>query len=348
MKLTTLFRLRKPDGTDPVNIEDFNDNFDVIDEELGKRLESTGAASDLTVAFEQASTRTNLKTGEKISASFGKIMKWFADLKAVAFSGSYNDLSNKPTIPSLANNCTTTAAGYGLDARQGKALNDRITQVSQSFQDGCDTIVAGCTSCGSTPSSNSPSAIVTAIKNIYNNRYNAGVSATKKGTATAGNVLSGKTFTSTAGVNLSGTMANRGALNWNPSGSESKTVSAGYYSGGTLSTANAYNAGVSAGKATVADLGVINASSQSGSNTRDSTFKLTKYSGYKNISTSNIIFMPVTWKNNGGTGKDMDSFWGPQVKSYDASTGTVTLRGASGTNYGWGASIASARFIIIK
>lgn len=137
MKLTTLFRLRKPDGMDPVNIEDFNDNFDVIDEELGKRLESTGAASDMTVAFEQASARTNLKTGEKISVSFGKIMKWFADLKTVAFSGSYNDLTSKPTIPSgaaasqaVANNCTTTAAGSVLDARQGKVLMDKANQLS--------------------------------------------------------------------------------------------------------------------------------------------------------------------------------------------------------------------------
>ena len=140
MKLTTLFRLRKPDGTDPVNIEDFNDNFDVIDEELGKRLESTGNASDMTTAFTQASTRTNLKTGEKISASFGKIMKWFADLKAVAFSGSYNDLSNKPSIPSgaaasqaVANNCTTTAAGSVLDARQGKVLMDKTNQLSSEL-----------------------------------------------------------------------------------------------------------------------------------------------------------------------------------------------------------------------
>lgn len=140
MKLTTLFRLRKPDGTDPVNIEDFNDNFDVIDEELGKRLESTGAASDMTVAFEQASARTNLKTGEKISVSFGKIMKWFADLKTVAFSGSYSDLSNKPSIPSgaaasqaVANNCTTTAAGSVLDARQGKVLMDKANQLSSDI-----------------------------------------------------------------------------------------------------------------------------------------------------------------------------------------------------------------------
>lgn len=121
MKLTTLFRLRKPDGTDPVNIEDFNDNFDVIDEELGKRLESTGAASDMTVAFEQASARTNLKTGEKISVSFGKIMKWFADLGTAAFQ-------------SVANNLTTTVAGSLLDARQGKILNDKYNQLNSEIK----------------------------------------------------------------------------------------------------------------------------------------------------------------------------------------------------------------------
>ena len=111
---------------------------------------------------------------------------------------------------------------------------------------------------------------------------------------------------------------------------------------------NRYNAGFNAGKATVVDLGIISASSQSGSNTRDSTFNLTKYSGYKNIGSGNIVFMPVSWSNNGGMGKDMDNFQGPAIKSYNASTGIVTLMGASGTGYGWGASIASARFVIIS
>lgn len=52
--------------------------------------------------FTQASTRANIESGETISTIFGKIKKWFADLKAVAFSGSYNDLSDKPTIANLA------------------------------------------------------------------------------------------------------------------------------------------------------------------------------------------------------------------------------------------------------
>ena len=104
------------------------------------KLGSTGDGSNLTSKFTQASSRANLSTGEKISESFGKIMKWFADLKAVAFSGSYNDLTSKPTIPSgaaasqaVANNCTTTAAGSVLDARQGKVLMDKANQLSSEI-----------------------------------------------------------------------------------------------------------------------------------------------------------------------------------------------------------------------
>ena len=44
----------------------------------------------------------------------------------------------------------------------------------------------------------------------YKGGYNAGVSATKKGTAVAGDVLSGKTFTNSGSVGASGTMANKG------------------------------------------------------------------------------------------------------------------------------------------
>lgn len=43
-------------------------------------------------SFSQAATRANLASGEKIPVLFGKIMKWFSDLKAVAFSGKFTDL----------------------------------------------------------------------------------------------------------------------------------------------------------------------------------------------------------------------------------------------------------------
>lgn len=68
-------------------------------QDISGKLDKTGDASTTTVAFSAASARENIKTGEKLSVILGKIAKWFADLKTVAFTGSYNDLANKPTIP---------------------------------------------------------------------------------------------------------------------------------------------------------------------------------------------------------------------------------------------------------
>ena len=68
-------------------------------QDISGKLDKTGDASSTTVAFSAASARENVKTGEKLSVIVGKIAKWFADLKTVAFTGSYNDLANKPTIP---------------------------------------------------------------------------------------------------------------------------------------------------------------------------------------------------------------------------------------------------------
>lgn len=75
-------------------------------QDITGKLDKTGDGSNVTVTFTQASTRTNVATGEKLSASLGKIAKYFADLKSVAFSGSYNDLSNKPSIPVVTNDLT--------------------------------------------------------------------------------------------------------------------------------------------------------------------------------------------------------------------------------------------------
>lgn len=63
--------------------------------------------SDATVKFTQAETRTNIQSGEDGKTLFGKIKKWFADLKPVAFTGSFRDLSDQPTIPSIGNGTLT-------------------------------------------------------------------------------------------------------------------------------------------------------------------------------------------------------------------------------------------------
>lgn len=69
------------------------------------------ATNDQTPTFTEASTRANIASGEKLSTLFGKIKKFFADLKTVAFTGSYNDLSNKPTSMQNPNSLTLTMNG---------------------------------------------------------------------------------------------------------------------------------------------------------------------------------------------------------------------------------------------
>lgn len=52
--------------------------------------------------FSAAANRVNLVSGEDLEVSLGKISKWLSDLKTVAFTGSYNDLTDKPTIPDIS------------------------------------------------------------------------------------------------------------------------------------------------------------------------------------------------------------------------------------------------------
>ena len=89
-------------------------------------LASDGNASNVTAAFTQASTRANLTTGEKLAVSLGKLMKWFADLKTVAWSGKYTDLTDKPTALKNPNALTLQMGGSNeqvYDGSEAKTFN---------------------------------------------------------------------------------------------------------------------------------------------------------------------------------------------------------------------------------
>ncbi len=119
-------------GTGTTNYEDL-DNKPSID---GTELSGNKSLADLgiqpkgnylektsTVGFTQATTRANISASDSIVTMFGKIAKWFADLKSVAFS--------TPT-----NNLLATVSGSALDATQGKVLNDKIEQMGSNIQYG--------------------------------------------------------------------------------------------------------------------------------------------------------------------------------------------------------------------
>ncbi len=104
------------------------------------------------------------------------------------------------------------------------------------------------------------------------------------GNATVADVLEGKTFSNSTQTGLTGTIKNRGTLNW--SGHNiTYNIPAGYYSGGTLDSRPSYNDGYNAG---------VNAAKS----------KL-KYSTY---SASAVIY-----NNNGGTVQQGEQYIGVDI-----------------------------------
>ncbi len=102
----------------------------VVTEELNKKLNKDGDASNVNAVFSQSTSRVNIASGEKLSVTLGKIQKFFADLKTAAFTGSYNDLLNKPSIPKVINNLSSTSTTDALSAVQGKNLYGYISTIN--------------------------------------------------------------------------------------------------------------------------------------------------------------------------------------------------------------------------
>ena len=88
-----------------------------LQEQINKKVESDGDASNTKVDFQISSGRENISTGETIGRIFGKVSKWLADLKPHAF---YD----------LIQNAATAATDRAVSAAVAKALQDQITALN--------------------------------------------------------------------------------------------------------------------------------------------------------------------------------------------------------------------------
>lgn len=70
--------------------------------------------AQITVEFEEATSRQSLNSGETINTLWSKVKRWLSDLKTVCFSGSYNDLSDKPTSLPANGGDADTVNGFGV------------------------------------------------------------------------------------------------------------------------------------------------------------------------------------------------------------------------------------------
>ncbi len=130
MQLTPNYNLKKPEGTDPVDIQDFNDNADLIDTALKKKAESSGGdISGMTVkTLDDITTEFPVpEAGESTKTFLGKVKKFFSDTK--------NWMTGVCLIGQIVNNCVTNNAKLPLSAAQGKVLMDLYTVLNTKIAD---------------------------------------------------------------------------------------------------------------------------------------------------------------------------------------------------------------------
>lgn len=128
MQLTPNYNLKKPEGTDQVDIQDFNDNADIMDAELKKKADSTGGdVSNMTIKTLEEPTSTQFpvpEAGESSKTFFGKVRKFMNDFK------SWN--TGVCMIGQIVNNCVTNNDKLPLSAAQGKVLMDLYSVLNQN------------------------------------------------------------------------------------------------------------------------------------------------------------------------------------------------------------------------
>lgn len=167
-------------------IEYTDDKFSKLDD---AKLDKTGDASNVTSDIQSATIRTNLTTGEKLAVSLGKIKKFFSDLKTVAFTGSYADLTEKPTSMTANGGNADTVNNHTVDTDvpEDAKFTDTVydTFVKSGTEAKAGLVPSPPTTAGTTrylredgtwtvPSSSIPDDTVTGIKGNAETEYRTG------------------------------------------------------------------------------------------------------------------------------------------------------------------------------
>lgn len=90
------------------------------------------------IPFTQATKRQNIASNENFGTILGKIQKWFADLKTVAFTGNYNDLSNRPALKTVAtsgsyNDLTDKPASLPANGGNAATVGGKSAETLQNY-----------------------------------------------------------------------------------------------------------------------------------------------------------------------------------------------------------------------
>lgn len=140
MLRTTYLNLKKPEGSDPINVQDFNDNADTIDTEVNARVKSSGGdiANTKVSAFTASTASYPVPAaGETPKVFMGKIKKFFEDFKS--FKDSI--VTKTMIINQILNDSTKAASAatvYSVNEKVDSAISD-LTQYYELMRGGTMT-----------------------------------------------------------------------------------------------------------------------------------------------------------------------------------------------------------------
>lgn len=281
MKTTTNYALKKPEGTDVVNVQDFNVNSDIIDGKL-KELETneiyyavaTGTANNYAIAV---SAITALYDGLAVCAKINIASTGAStiNINGLGAKAIVDSLGNPITSGGLKANTPYTLRYNGVNfILQGKGGGGNVTAdklligttatgdsgaiVGTMPDNGAINITPGTTAQAIPPGyisggtvagdSNLITGNIKAGSTIFGVAGKSSVVDTADGTTTADKILN--TYTGYVnGSKVTGTMANNGAVTITP-GATAKTIPPGYHNGsGTVATdVNLVTGNILAGK----------------------------------------------------------------------------------------------------
>lgn len=107
------------DGATPEGVKKYKLNLVLVQGATG----TVENIDSLAITFAQAAARENINTGDTFAILFGKIKKWFTDLKGLAFKDKVSwttDIDDRPSIPSKVSDLTNDS-GY-LTATAAKSV----------------------------------------------------------------------------------------------------------------------------------------------------------------------------------------------------------------------------------
>lgn len=202
--------------------------LDRQNKELNKRIDG------IIAEFDKSSSESDKKLAELMKSmqdNIGDTTKLVTSQKTVV--GALNEVFQYASDGKrvIADAITAPAAGTGVKTEINASFGVMAGNISKLAKINYDKGLADADS----------------VINTSGDNYKAGVDSAKKGNASPSQVLAGVTFTSLGGINQTGTMPDRGMLNWKPSAGEVMRIPEGYYKGGLIDSSAAYDAGVKAG-----------------------------------------------------------------------------------------------------